>query len=160
MKIIFRLIFFLLITVIFLLGYMTFFGLETKKFNNQIIKKIKDIDNSLELELKEIKLIFDPMSFSINAKTIGPKLRVRNKIIEIENVKTQVSVKSLINDQFSLENLEISSKPLKIKDLISFIRIINNTPELYFLEKIIQRGYLITDIRVDFDEKGNIKNNY
>ena len=142
MKIIFRLIFSLLITIIFLLGYMTFFGFETKKFNNQIIKKIKDIDNSLELELKEIKLIFDPMIFSINAKTIGPKLRVRNKIIEIENVKTQVSVKSLINDQFSLENLEISSKPLKIKDLIFFIRIINNTPELYFLEKIIQKGYL------------------
>ncbi len=160
MKIISRLIFFLLITVIFLLGYMTIFGLETKKLNNQIIKKIKDINNNLELELKEIKLIFDPMSFSINAKTIGPKLRVKNKIIEIENVKTQVSLISLINNQFSFENLEISSKSLKIKDLISFIRIINDTPELYFLEKIIREGYLIIDFKIDFDEKGKIKNNY
>jgi len=110
MKIIFRLIFFLLITVIFLLGYMTFFGLETKKFNNQIIKKIKNINNSLELELKDIKLIFDPINFSINAKTIGPKLKLKNETIEIENIKTQVSLRSLINNKFSLENLEISSK--------------------------------------------------
>ena len=160
MKIISRLIFFLLITVIFLLGYMTFFGLETKKFNNQIIKKIKNINNSLELELKDIKLIFDPINFRINAKTIGPKLKVKNEIIEIENIKTQVSLRSLINNQFSLENLEISSKSLKIKDLISFIRVINNSSELYVLEKIIRKGYLITDIKIDFDDTGKIKDNY
>ena len=122
MKIISRLIFFLLITVIFLLGYMTFFGLETKKFNNQITKKIKNINNNLELELKDIKLIFDPINFSINAKTIGPKLKAKNKIIEMENVKTQVSLRSLISNQFSLENLEISSKSLKIKGSYFFYK--------------------------------------
>ena len=160
MKIISRFIILLLTFVIFIMGYMTFVGFETKRFNHQISKKVKNINESLELELDEIKLIFDPIRFNINAKTIGPKLRAKNKIIEMENVKTQVSLRSLISNQFSLENLEISSKPLKIKDLISFVRAINNSSELFVLEKIIQKGYLITDIQIDFDDQGNIKNNY
>ena len=49
---------------------------------------------------------------------------------------------------------------MKIKDLISFIRVINNSSELYVLEKIIRKGYLITDIKIDFDDAGKIKDNY
>ena len=160
MKIILRTIFLLLTLLIFFVGYMTFIGLETKKLNNQIAEKVENINESLKLELKEIKLIFDPMSFSINAKTISPRLISKNKAIEIENIKTRVSLKSLINNKFSLENLEISTKSLKVKDLISFVRALNNSSELFILEKLIQKGYLIGDIQLDFDENGNIKNNY
>ena len=160
MKIISRLVFYLLILLFFFLGYMTFVGLETKRFNNQIANKIKNINENLEIELQEIKLIFDPISFNINAKTIGPKLRTKNKVIEIENIKTRVSLRSFLNNEFSLENLEISSKSLKIKDLISFIRVLNNSSELYILEKIIQKGYIITDIHLEFDKEGKVKSNY
>ena len=156
MKIIFRTILLLLTLLIFLVGYMTFFGLETKRLNNQIAEKVKSVNESLKLELKEIKLIFDPISFSINAKTISPKLILKNKVIEIENIKTRVSLKSLINNKFSFENLEISTKSLKVKDLVSFVRTLNNAPELFILEKLIQKGYLIGDIQLDFDENGKI----
>ncbi len=160
MKIIFRTILLLFILLIFFVGYMTFIGLETKRLNNQIAEKIKGVNQSLKLELKEIKLIFDPTSFSINAKTIGPRLVLKNKFIEIENIKTRVSLKSLINNKFSLENLKISTKSLKVKDLVSFIRTLNNSSELFILEKLIQKGYLIGDIQLDFDENGKIKSNY
>ena len=160
MKIIFRTIFLLLTLLIFFVGYMTFIGLETKRLNNQIAEKIKGVNENLRLELKEIKLIFDPISFSINAKTIGPRLIVKNKAIEIENIKTRVSLRSFINNKFSLENLEISTNSLKIKNLISLIRSVNNSSELYILEKIIKKGYLISDIQLYFNDEGNIKNNY
>ncbi len=160
MKIIFRTIFLLLTLLIFFVGYMTFIGLETKRLNNQIAEKIKGVNENLRLELKEIKLIFDPISFSINAKTIGPRLIVKNKAIEIENIKTRVSLRSFINNKFSLENLEISTNSLKIKNLISLIRAVNNSSELYILEKIIKKGYLISDIQLYFNDEGNIKNNY
>ena len=79
MKIIFRTILLLLALLIFFVGYMTFFGLETKRFNNQIAEKVKTVNESLKLELKEIKLIFDPISFSINAKTISPKINIKKQ---------------------------------------------------------------------------------
>ena len=54
MKIIFKttLILFILFTVFIL--HMSFFGIETDKFNNQIKNKIKDVNQNLEIELKEI----------------------------------------------------------------------------------------------------------
>ena len=112
--------------LIFLIGifiiYLSTFGIETDKFNNQISNKILQIDKNLEVELKKIKLVLDPFSFKINIKTVGSKLKKKNKIIEIENIKTQISLKSIFTKKFPVENLEISTKSLEIKNLISFIR--------------------------------------
>ena len=150
--------------LIFLIGifiiYLSTFGVETDKFNNQISNKILQIDKNLEVELKKIKLVLDPFSFKINIKTVGSKLKKKNKIIEIENIKTQISLKSLISNEFSIENLQISTKSLEIKNLISFLRSFQNTPELFVLEKIISKGYLIADIELEFNSNGKIKDNY
>ena len=46
------------------------------------------------------------------------------------------------------------------KNLISFLRSFQNTPELFLMEKAIKKGYLIADIKLEFDSNGDIKNNY
>ena len=56
--------------------------------------------------------------------------------------------------------MNISTKSLNIKKLISFIRTFEKKPELYILEKFIKKGYLIADISLQFDEKGKIKDNF
>jgi len=160
MKIIFRFILILLISSFVLLGYLSFFGFETKRFNNQIIYKIKEVNKNLEIELNEITIVFDPLKFRLNAKTIGPKIKNNKKVIEIENIKIQIPFKSFFNDNFLIENLEVSTKSLKIKNLISFIRSFHNKPELFILEKAIKKGYLIADIKLEFDSKGRIKNDF
>tara|TARA_B100000242_G_scaffold290091_1_gene260959 strand:+ start:216 stop:1550 length:1335 start_codon:yes stop_codon:yes gene_type:complete len=160
MKIIFK-VFITIILIIFIsTSYLSIVGIETDKFNSQISEKIKNFDKNLEVELKEIKLILDPFKFKIRAKTIGTNLKNKSKKIEIENIKIQLSVKSLIEDEFSVEKLEISSKSLELKNLISFLRSFQNTPELFILEKVIKKGYLISDIKLEFDSNRNIKNNY
>ena len=160
MKIIYKISIIFFLIIFFIFSYLTLIGLETDRFNNQITKKLKDINPSLELELKEIKIKFDLFELKFNAKTIGTKLIYRNKSIEIENIKTQIPLSSLFNEKFLIRNLEISSKPLKIKDLVSFVRVFNNNAKFYILEKIIKKGFIIADINLDFDEKGNIKNNF
>ncbi len=160
MKIIFRFILILLISSSVLLGYLSFFGFETKRFNDQIIYKIKEVNRNLEIELNEITIVFDPLKFRLNAKTIGPKIKNNKKVIEIENIKIQIPFKSFFNDNFLIENLEVSTKSLKIKNLISFIRSFHNKPELFILEKAIKKGYLIADIKLEFDSKGRIKDDF
>ena len=44
--------------------------------------------------------------------------------------------------------------------MISFARIINQNPELFVLEKIVKKGFLLANINLNFDENGNIKKNY
>ena len=134
--------------------------LKQKRFNNEIIKKIKKIDNNFELELKEIKILLNPLKFELNAKTIGTKLKSRDKVLEIEYIKTQIPLSSLFKEKFLIKNLEISSKLLEIEDLISFVRVSYNNPEFYILDKIVKKGFLIADIKLNFDVEGNIKDDF
>ena len=160
MKVIYKSILILFFILLILLSYLSIVGIETDKFNNQILNKINTINKEVEIELKKIKLVLDPFKLRLNIKTVGSKLKSRNRNIEIENIKTQISLRSLINNQFSIENLEISTKSLEINNLISFFRSVKNTPELFVLEKIIKKGYLIADIKLEFDTEGKIKDNY
>ena len=153
MKILTRSISVLIIVVFSLIAYLSLIGIETKRLNDQIVKKIKLIDENLNIELNEIKIILNPLNFDFSLKTVGPKL-TKNKIaIEIESIKSKVLLKSLINNKFAIQNLEISTKSVEINDLISFVRSFKNTPELFILEKIIKKGYLIVDIKLEFDDK-------
>ena len=160
MKIISKLLLTSLLIIFLGIIYLSFFGIETKRFNNQIIDKIKNFDQNLDIQLKTIKIILDPFKFSINAKTIGPRLINKKKIIEIESFKTKISLKALIDKKFSIENLEISTKSIDLNNLISFIRSLNQTPELYILDRIIKKGFLIADIKLEFNDQGKIKDNF
>ena len=159
-KIIFRIILLIVLILIAALTYLSTVGIETKSFNTQIEEKIKEIDSSLELELKTVKLILNPINFDIDAKTIGPNLFYRSKKIEIETVKTKVLLKSILQNKFAINNLEISTKSIQLKNLLSFIRVIKNTPELLILETIVKNGHIVADINLEFDENGKVKNNY
>ena len=159
-KIILGLIYTLTIFIFLFLTYFSIFGFETNKFNNQIQKKIQDSNQELKIKLNKVKLIFDPFNFQINAKTLGTKLLHKDKSIDFEFIKTNISIKSLINDEFSLSNLSASTKSIEVKNLISFIQSFNQNTELFILEKFIKKGYLIADINLNFDESGNLKKDF
>jgi len=159
-KIIFRIILLVVLILIAALTYLSTVGIETKSFNTQIEEKIKEIDPNLELELKTVKLILNPINFDIDVKTIGPNLFYRSKKIEIETVKTKVLLKSILQNKFAINNLEISTKSIQLKNLLSFVRGIKNTPELLILETIVKNGHIVADINLEFDENGKVKNNY
>ena len=160
MNIIYKLFISIFIIFLILVTYLTTIGIETDRFNNQIESKIKSIDKKIEIELKKIKLVLDPFKLKINAKTFGSKFKNENNIVEIESIKTQLSLKTFIENKFSIENLEISTKSIEIKKFVSFIRSFQNTPELFLLEKVVKKGYLIADIKLEFDSDGKIKKNY
>ena len=160
MKVILKSLLVFVLILFVLISYLSIFGIETDRFNNQIANNIKKIDNKVEVELKKIKLILDPFNFKLNIKTVGTNLKIQKKKIEIENIKTKISIKSLLENKFSVQNFEISTKPLEIKNLISFLRTFKNSTELFILEKVIKKGYLIADIKVEFDPEGQIKDNF
>ena len=136
------------------------FGIETNKFNSQIKDKINQTDKNAEVELKTIKLKLNPLNFKVNAKTIDAKITFNNKPIELEYIQTQISLNSLIKNQLVASQIEISTKPILLKNFVSFIRSINNRPELFFLERFIKKGYLIADLQFNFNEFGALKQDY
>ena len=97
---------------ILLIIYLSTVGIETKKFNKQIQNIIKQKNDTLETNLKKIKLTLDLLNFKINAKTIDTKITFRNKPIELEYIKTQISLNSLIKSQLVTSQIVISTKPI------------------------------------------------
>ena len=145
---------------VLLITYMSTIGIETEKFNNQIQNLIKQKNDKFDFSLKKIKLTLDPLKFKVNAKTIDAKITFNNKPIELEYIQTQISLNSLIKNQLVASQIEISTKPILLKNFVSFIRSINNRPELFILERFIKKGYLIADLKFNIDEFGKIKNDY
>src|SRR6056300_542807 len=145
---------------VLLIIYLSTVGIETEKFNNQIQNLVKQKNDKFGANLKKIKLTLDPLNFKINAKTINAKITFNNKPIELEYIQTQISLNSLIKNKLITSQIEISTKPILLKNFVSFIRSINNRPELFFLERFIKKGYLIADLKFNIDEFGTIKNDY
>ena len=145
---------------VLLITYLSTVGIETEKFNKQIENLIKKKNDKFDTSLKKIKLTLNPFNFKINAKTINAKITFNNKPIELEYIQTQISLNSLIKNQLVASQIEISTKPILLKNFVSFIRSINNRPELFFLERFIKKGYLIADLKFNIDEFGTIKNDY
>ena len=104
-KIIFRLFIIILFIVSISVAYLSIFGIETTRFNNQIATSVKKLNKDLNIEIKQVKIIIDPIKFQINAKTIGPKFEINKKNIEIESIKTQISISSILNNNFSIKNV-------------------------------------------------------
>jgi len=145
---------------VLLIIYLSTVGIETEKFNNQIQNLVKQKNDKLDTSLKKIKLTLDPLNFKINAKTIDAKIFSKGKLIELEYIKTQISLNSFIQNQLVASQIEISTKSILLKNFVSFVRSINNRPELFFLERFIKKGYLIADLQFNFDEFGALKEDY
>jgi len=153
--------FILLLSVLVILTvYLSTVGIETDKFNNQIKKRISLINKNIDIDLKKIKLILNPFKLKIYAKTVGTIVYFAKRPLALESIKTQVSLSSLIKNEISSSNIEVTTKSILLNDLIKFIRTTNNKPELFILEKIVKKGHVIIDLSLNIDENGKLKNDY
>ena len=160
MKIFYRTLLSLIILLLIITFYLSTVGVKTDKFNSKIKSQIKQIEPNVELRLNDVSVTLDPFNFRINLKTLGTDLIYKNKTIGIESIKSKISIKSFLDDKFSLTEVSISTKSLIIKDLITFVRLLNNDPKLFIAEKFIKKGFIVADLKLEFDESGNIIKNY
>ncbi len=159
-KIFYRTLLSLIILLLISVIYLSVIGVKTEKFNSKIISQIKKIEPDIELKLNDVGVTLDLFNLDINVKTIGTDLIYRGKIIEIETIKSKISLRSFFNNNFSLSEISISTKSIAIKDLITFIRLLNNDPKLFIAEKFIKKGFLVADLKIEFNELGDLIENY
>ena len=159
-KIVIRAILSLSLFLFIFVIYFSSIGVKTNKFNSKIISQINQIEPDIELKLNDVSAKLDLFNFGINLKTIGADIIHKKKIIKIETIKSRISLKSILNKNFFLTEIFISTKPLVIKDLITFVRLFNKDLKLFIAEKIIKKVFIVADLNLEFDETGSIKKNY
>ena len=146
--------------VVLAVFYLSIFGIRTEKFNNQITENILKLNKKINLNLNEVKYLLDPYNFTINIETKNPEILFEENKLRIENFKTNVSLKSLINNQFSIDDLEIETEEIRIQDIILIARSLKNSPQLFILDTVTKDGVVIANIKLNFDSKGKIKDDY
>jgi hypothetical protein len=93
---IFILLFVFLITFLIILSTI---GLETKRFNNLISNKINQANNNIILNLDKIKFKFDIKEIKLFLQTNNPKIKYRDVIIPVKNVKVFIDFKSILTSE-------------------------------------------------------------
>ena len=159
MKRIIKILIILIITLAAIVIYLSIYGIKTEKFNNEIIKNISKINKKIKLSLNEVNYLLNPLNFSINISAKNPKILLEDKSLDLRDITTNISLKSFINNQFSIDDLKISIKEIKIKDLISLARAVEGSPQLFVLDSITKEGLISANINLTFDLDGEIKNN-
>ncbi|MDA7453600.1 hypothetical protein N8863_01850 [Candidatus Pelagibacter ubique] len=160
MKRIVKILAILIITLAAIVIYLSIYGVKTDKFNKEIIKNVSKINKKINLSLNEVNYLLNPLNFSINISTKNPKILLEDKSLDLKDITSNISLKSFISNQFSIDDLKISTKEIKIKDLISLTRAVEGSPQLFVLDSITKEGLISTDINLKFDLDGEIKNNY
>ena len=150
----------ILLLVILIIFYLSSVGVKTKKFNERITNKISKINKRIKLDLRGVKFLLDPFSFTVNIITKDPTVFLDDNKLEIKEIKTNIFLKSLIYKEFSVDDLQISTKFIRLEDLILLARSFKNSTELFLLDRVIKDGFLTADIKLEFDDKGSIKKDY
>ena len=150
----------ILFLITLIISYLSLVGVKTEKFNQIIINKISKFNKKIKLDLKDIKFLLDPYNFTVNIITKNPTVLLEGNKLEIKEIKTNISLKPLLFNKFSIDNLKITTKSVKIKNLTLLAKSFKSSIELFLLDRMIKDGSLIADITLEFDEKGDIKKDY
>ena len=149
-----------LLLAILVIFYLSLIGVKTEKFNKRIENKILKVNKKINLNLRGVKFLLDPYNFTVKIVTKDPTVFLEDKKLEIREIKTNISLKPLIFNEFSVNNLEIATKSIKLKDLIQLAKSFKNSTEIFLLDRVIKEGFLTAEIKLQFDEKGNPKKNF
>ena len=69
---------------------------------------------------------------SINVKTFSPEIFINNNKLELEYIKTNISLKSFINKDFSVDDLQVSTKAIRLNDIVLLVRSFKNSRGNFF----------------------------
>ena len=160
LKIFLKFFSFLFILLGLFIGYLSFFGIETKSFNKLIQEEISKSNVNVKAKFDKVKILLDLSNFSINIKASDVALIYDNKGIQLKNISTNFSLGEFLKKEFGIKNVSIESKDNNLNDVINFVRIYKNNPQLIIFEKILKSGSINTKMELNFDKDGKIKENY
>ena len=149
-----------LIIITFVLIFLTYFGLETNRFNNLIKDKGNNVNQNVKIEFQKTKIYLNPIELNLIVKLQNPKILIKNDEIDLSKLDLFLSLKSFFSTDALLKRAEVAFMKNDIKDLtkitnIFLPRIINKQ-----LNKIFEKGNLEGEFIIPFEPDGSIGKDY
>ena len=151
----------LLLFIIFIfMNYLSYFGIETNKFNTLIQEKANEINQNVKLDFEKSKIYLNLKELNLVVKLKKSKVLIQDNRINLSKLNLYLSIKSFFSSNFLLKRVEIAFTKNHIKDLskitnIFVPKIINK--QIY---KIFSEGEIEGEFVIPFDIKGQIDTGY
>jgi len=159
-KFLLRFLFTILIVLTLSIIVLSYFGLETNRFDYLIKNKVNSVNNNLKLDFNKTKIYLKVSELKLLVKLQNPKIIVKSNEIDLKKLELSLSLKSFYTSDFLLERANVSFQRNDIKDLtkvtnIFLPRIINKQ-----LKKIFYKGNLEGEFIIPFKSDGTIREDY
>ena len=148
------------ITIVISITYLSYFGLETNRFDNLIKNKANNINRYVKLEFNKTKIYLNITELNLLVKLQNPKILIKDNQIDLSKFDLFLSIKSFYSSDFLLKKANVGFEQNDIKDItkitnIFLPRIINKK-----LNKIFHKGTLEGEFTIPFETDGDIGKNY
>jgi len=140
--------------------YLSFFGIETNKFDALIKEKANEVNENVKLEFNNTKIHLNPTELNLAVKLKEPRVIIRNNQINLSKLNLFLSIKSFFSSNFLLKRAEVAFAKNHIKDLTKITNIF--VPKIINKQigKIFDQGQIDGEFIIPFDANGSIGNDY
>jgi hypothetical protein len=159
-KIFIRLFFLILTAIILTSAYISYFGIETDKFDNVIKEKVNTVNRYTALEFKKTKIYFNPFELDLVVKLQNPKILIKNNELILSKLHLFLPIKSFFNSDVLLKKAEIAFIENDIKDLTKITKVYLPKIINKRVNKIFSKGTISGEFTIPFSPNGNLENNY
>ncbi|RZO49317.1 MAG: hypothetical protein EVA76_02390 [Candidatus Pelagibacterales bacterium] len=159
-KFLLRIFILLLVTIFFFTIYISYFGIETSRFDTLIKEKANQENKNIKLEFNKTKIYLNPSELNLVVKLKTPKILIIGNEINLTKINLFLPLKSFITSDFLLQRVEIAFFKNDIKDLVKISNIF--LPKFFNkkLNKIFSKGNLEGEFIIRFNPDGSIAKNY
>ena len=157
-KFISTVIFLFLFIIISSLIILSTIGIDTKKFNNLISKKINENNNNFEIRLISVKFKLDINEISLFLETNNPSINYRGAVIPAKNIKVYVDFFSILKSEAKINKINLTFSQINIEELKNLSAIFKPSNFTSFINNNIKQGKLNSEIEIYLDENNSLDN--
>ena len=144
--------------IILFLSILSTTGIETKKFNNLISKKIKTSNKDINLILNTIKFKLDIREMSLFLEAKNPSINFKEINLPTKNVKAYVNFLSLIKSENKFEKISLNFDQISFKKIKTIAPMLKPSSFSNFLNNKLIQGKLNTKVELYFNKNNEIAN--
>ena len=155
-----RLLLLILIIAVSITIFLSYFGIETDKFDGSIKSKANEVNKYVKLEFQKTKIHINPTELNLVVKLQNPKILVKNNEIILSKLNLFLPLRSFIISDFLLKRAEVAFAKNDIKDITKITGIFLPKFINKKLNKIFHKGTLEGEFIILFESDGSIGKDY
>ena len=148
----------ILTILVLLLVFLSTTGIETKRFNNLITKKIKANNAYIDLNLNTIKFKVDLKEISLFLEAKNPSINFKEITLPVNDIKAYVNFLSLIKSENKFEKISLNFNQINFKKVKNISTLLKPSNFSSFLNNKLVEGKLNIEIDFFFNKNNVIEN--